>query len=526
MTSLAERFMQVFEGNMDAHGTYTVEEKNSTKGKVEIKKGVRTLKQPVTVELWEKHLAGKIPLGVIPIRQDNTCIWGCVDIDTYPLDHITLAQRIAKLKMPLMVCGSKSGGAHLFLFTKDPVPAVDMRRKLQEFASSLGHGSCEIFPKQTQIDHAKGDVGNWLNMPYYGGVRTTKRHAYSPRGEVMSPEEFLAEVNRLAVEDLDNIEVESPTLHVSDEFADAPPCLQILIGEGFPQGTRNNGLYALAVFARKAFGEKDAVNKIRAYNERYLQPPLEADEVDEITRNVVGKVAKGKRYNYKCTDHPCISYCNKGLCLTRKHGVGADGTPMPTFKPPLTILEGRPRAYFVDADMGDGEIKRVDYYDIADLNNPIKFRNRAMDVCGAYFPEIKGDSFHKLMQALWYEPIKIEAGDELTELGQLQTVLETFCTAKKGNHRQDIRRGKAFLEDGYYWFDITKFWEHLQKVGGLKLEGGKTQLVTILKQLGVETNKQLKVGQKNVKLYRVPERNVSDEIQESIPLPPDDEQHL
>lgn len=529
MTSLAEWFMQVFAGNMEAHGTYTSEERSQSKAKVEIKKGVRTLKQPVTIELWERHLKGITPLGVVPIRPDNTCSWGCIDVDIYPLDHITLAQRIAKLKMPLVVCGSKSGGAHLFLFTKEPVPAIAMKRKLAEFASSLGYGSCEIFPKQSQIDSAHGDVGNWLNMPYYGGARTTKRHGYSRRGEAISPEEFLAEVNRLLVDDLDNIEVTSPALNTNDEFAEAPPCLQLLLGEGFPEGTRNNGLYALAVFARKAFGEKDAVNKIRAYNERFLQPPLEAEEVDEITKNVVGKVAKGKVYNYKCTDHPCIAYCNKGLCLTRKFGVGSDGSMQAQFKPPLTILEGggAVRAYFVDADLGDGEVRRVPYFDIADLNNAVKFRNRAMEICGVYFDKIGGDGFEKLMKALWTDPIRIEAGEELTEIGQVQHILENFVAAKKANHRIEINRGRCFLHEGFYWFHFEKFWDYFTKLGTLKLQGGKTELQNILKQLGVERGRQLKVGAKTPKLYRVPEKNVADAIaQESIPLPPDEDHPL
>ena len=38
--------------------------------------------------MWEDHLKGTDPaLGIIPIRRDNNCIWGCIDWDVYPLDH-------------------------------------------------------------------------------------------------------------------------------------------------------------------------------------------------------------------------------------------------------------------------------------------------------------------------------------------------------------------------------------------------------------------------------------------------------
>ena len=49
------------------------------------------------------------------------------------------------------MCRSKSGGAHLFLFTEEPVTAEDLRNKLTQLAAVLGYGNCEIFPKQIKI---------------------------------------------------------------------------------------------------------------------------------------------------------------------------------------------------------------------------------------------------------------------------------------------------------------------------------------------------------------------------------------
>jgi hypothetical protein len=50
----------------------------------------------------------------------------------------------------------------------------------------------------------------------------------------------------------------------------------------------------------------------------YLDPPLPLNEV-----NIVAKQLEKKDYVYKCSDAPINAHCNKTLCLTRKHGVGA-----------------------------------------------------------------------------------------------------------------------------------------------------------------------------------------------------------
>ena len=66
----------------------------------------------------------------------------------------------------MIVCRSKSGGAHAFLFTKEFVPATVMRVKLKLIASAMGFAGVEIFPKQDYIRVDRGDTGSFLNLPY------------------------------------------------------------------------------------------------------------------------------------------------------------------------------------------------------------------------------------------------------------------------------------------------------------------------------------------------------------------------
>ena len=65
----AGRLMALFEGFDGAHGTHGKTEQSVEKGgKLEIKKSARTVREPVTLELWTDHVAGERPLGSRPDR--------------------------------------------------------------------------------------------------------------------------------------------------------------------------------------------------------------------------------------------------------------------------------------------------------------------------------------------------------------------------------------------------------------------------------------------------------------------------
>ena len=113
-------------------------------------------------------------------------------------------------------------------------------------------------------------------------------------------------------------------LETNDALPEGPPCLQALVQQGFPQGTRNNGLFAIGVYCRKAFPD-NWEQEIETKNTECMDPPLDSKEVQLIVKQV-GK----KDYNYKCNDQPLSSFCNSALCRTRKHGIG--GGAMPTMK--------------------------------------------------------------------------------------------------------------------------------------------------------------------------------------------------
>ena len=85
MEERVKKFKSIFYGLDRAYGQYKSDGQlvnGKASGQAFIKKA------PVTDQLWIDHIEGKDPsLGIIPIRDDSKCIWGCIDIDTYPLDH-------------------------------------------------------------------------------------------------------------------------------------------------------------------------------------------------------------------------------------------------------------------------------------------------------------------------------------------------------------------------------------------------------------------------------------------------------
>ena len=192
MTETAQKFYELFKGSSRAHGTFEVNNTNDIK-----QKGVgKTIRSGgAEIKHWISHLEGDYGLGVIPINEDNKVCWGCIDVDVYPLEFKHLVGLVENLKFPLVVCRSKSGGAHIFLFTKDFVPAGEMQDVLRELSAALGYGGVEIFPKQREILVDRSDVGSWLNMPYFGGNDST-RYGYDNNGMHLNSEAFLEFVEK------------------------------------------------------------------------------------------------------------------------------------------------------------------------------------------------------------------------------------------------------------------------------------------------------------------------------------------
>jgi len=307
---MLDRLSSLFSGLSRAHGEYVIDD---TKG-VKQKGKALTKKAKVTLELWEAHTLGKKGLGIIPIK-DNSCVsFAAIDIDSYEnFDPINIANVIEKNDWPLVVCRSKSGGAHVFVFFSEECEAQPVRAKMKEIATVLGHPTAEIFPKQDRLQN-KEDIGNWINMPYFDHKRTTRYAIHNE--DSLDLAEFLdyAESKRTTLSDFLDLEVSNT------EFEGMPPCLETLIVSGFPKGSMNNALFNMGVYARMKYPE-DWHKKIYEYNDRFMGPGS-SREVQQIIKSI-----DKKKYAYKCQEDPICGYCNKVICGGREFGITSGNSP-------------------------------------------------------------------------------------------------------------------------------------------------------------------------------------------------------
>jgi len=447
-----EKFMAIFEGLDCAYGTYRVSGEPNAKGKSTGQALV--VRKPPTKDLWQRHFDGVDPsLGIIPIRADNTCIWGCIDIDTYPLDLGALVQKIKKLKLPLVCCRSKSGGAHVFAFTKDPVPAGEMQDYLTGCAALIGESGREIFPKQREVLVSRGDTGNFLNLCYHNYQRTL-RYAIKEDGTAASLDEFFGmyEVNVQ-----EKLVLPKPPEKPDTPVKDGPPCLQALCSQGFPEGSRNNGLFSVGIYLKKAFpvGWED---KLMEYNQKYFNPPLGLQEIALIQKQL-----EKKEYRYKCKDDPIKSFCNPALCRQRKHGIGGDGPDSPQLTS-LSKYASEPPLWFLDVNG-----KRIEL-ETESLFNQMFFQKACMERLNVLPPTVKKPDWEALINELLSEMVEMqaitEASEDTTITGRFADLVEEFTThLQQAMDRDEILMGRVWTDEanGVCYLRIKDLEAHLKR---------------------------------------------------------------
>jgi hypothetical protein len=483
-----KKFREIFRGLDRAYGVYykgETKENGKLSGKAYIKK------EPLLEEYYKNHLEGQDPsLGVVPIMDDSNCFWGCCDIDKYPLDFVAIIKKLKLKKIPMSVCRSKSGGAHLFLFTKQSVSATIMRNKLYEIAAYLGYADCEIFPKQTEIKADRGDTGNFLNLPYHGGDESM-RYAMNDEGKSLTVEEFYKHYDDIVLtpKELKEISVADE----SRELKDGPPCLETLMAEGFPEGTRDNALYQYAVYAKKAYPDHWQ-DKISEFNHKYMDPSLSIAQVNKTI-----KQHEKKEYAYKCKDQPMCSHCNSNLCRQRIHGVGPDYEHK---FGDLTKYQSDESVWFLNVDGQRLELTTDQLFDQS------KFRKACMDNLNVLPNPMNTRDWTARIQQLLQGVEIIEMPKEVRKEGRFEQHLDNFINDQgKAMNIEEILIGKAWAEEGKIFFKMSSLEEYLQKKRFTEFT--TTQMGARIKQIGGGDTRK-RVRGKVVYMWFVPDQSVDD----------------
>lgn len=440
--------MSLFEGHNEAHGIYTLTNLDTPDNAGKIKGKAATVKRPVTVELWQDHLAGNRGLGIIPINSKSMVKFAALDIDTYPLDLGDLNRKIQENKLPLIVTRTKSGGAHLYIFMTDWADAGMVQRKMREFAVMLGYGDCEIFPKQTKILPERGDIGQWINMPYFR-ANNSDRYALNHDGKPMSLIEFVDYVKRR------KIHAQVLATHTTssvDILVGGPPCLNHLVAKGFPSGTRNNGLFNLGVYAQKAF--PDSWERVLdEMNQRFMDPPLSSTEVLGVIKSL-----NKKDFQYMCAQPPIKQHCDANKCRNCEFGIGGGGAGLPTFGT-LVKVDTQPPIWFLDVE-GGGRME----LSTEDLLTCRNFQKRALEFLNLVPPLVKHEVWQDIVRRLVSTLSIVEVPPESTKAGQLMAHLEEFCTSRvQGKTHDELLLGKPWTNNKRHYFRLRDFFAYLDR---------------------------------------------------------------
>lgn len=337
------QFSHWFAGNSRCHGvTELTGEIN--KGKAECNSYL--IHAAATSTDYYNHLSGSQGIGISPLMDDDTCVFGALDIDHCNYDLSYIVKAICDYNLPLLPCRSKSGKLHLYIFFREPTPAKDVIEILQWYRMAFGLSSkTEIFPKQTHTTVTQ--YPSWINLPYFGSTRT----ALFPESITLG--EALLRMNDICITYKDHKEFLK-----SLYFYEAPPCIQsgILLRNLTP-GERNNWLFAYGVFL--LFKELDLNDYLSQFNAS-LSDPLSEKEIQSTVTGL-----QKKTYFYPCKSLP---FCNKNLCRSQKYGY--------TYKLSSGLSYGLITQYLVDPPYYEWDVngQTLIFYTESDLLNQNRFR--------------------------------------------------------------------------------------------------------------------------------------------------------
>tara|TARA_R110000851_G_scaffold271354_2_gene423967 strand:+ start:5649 stop:7184 length:1536 start_codon:yes stop_codon:yes gene_type:complete len=498
-----DRFMKLFQGYQQAHGQYRVQ-KREADGKMSGR--AVTVSEAATKEHFESHLkGGDYILGIIMLKDDNSCNFGVIDIDIR--GEVKLKDTLDELEKkiqdtPLVMCRSKSGGAHLYLFCEPAIAAIDMVSKLNEFAAGLGYGGVEIFPKQ--ISRANDlDRGNWINLCYWDGDET-ERHAIH-NGKKLNLEQFLdlAEKKRTSYEELEKLQPD-----LVDNFADGPPCLQHIMTMGFPEGGRNISLFNVGVYYRKK-NPDDWQEDLMRFNYENLDQPLPSGEVNSLVKSV-----SKKDYAYTCKQSPICNYCEKSKCMKREFGVGGYGGGQAIEISAITKYETENRQsvrWYIEIG---GERIEVTTQQLLDQRQLQKLCVEKLNKCPATMP---GPKWEQAINSLLESVEIIQDPDDASPQGQFEKMLDSFLTGKvQARHRDEIMNGKPWndTDEGKVFFRSEDLFIYLE-ARRFRYQS-QHQVWSWLRSTGGD-RKTFRIKSKPVKVWSVPAPQFYDDDELEIP---------
>jgi hypothetical protein len=437
----------------------------------------------ITEDDYRLHLHGKKSIGIQPCDDNGLACFGAIDIDPKvykDLDIKKYLDIIQEKELPLIPIKSKSGGLHLYLFTKEFVKAKVIRDFLEQvlFLFKLPI-TTEIFPKQTKLgSDTNGNKvnGNFINLPYFN---KSERVALDPSGKEMPLDLFLkvVEINKADIEKLENISnnlIRKELTGGAEEFKDGPPCLEILSKNKMTDG-RDRFLYNYMVFAKKKYPDN--------WGKMVLKAGRNYFEFDQIwTDNYIEKKIKNwekQEKGHTCHDDLLAPVCIKSECVKRKFGIISDKKINWPLMTNLIKVDFKPDPeYYFTVEREDGETKQVHAKNVHRIESQKELRALLMEQVHIVPPTIKGNDFYEILKNL-FEKSKIEVlepaeGTNPSDI--LKAHINRYINDPQAKKYNSFKSGRPLLDDEYAYFLYSAFYDDL-KTYEWKESSAKTSLM-------------------------------------------------
>ena len=470
-----KRYIKFFDGYRAAYGLADFEHEEAVvdpeRGK---KKPVyRWNYEPLTEEIYQSHLEGKISIGIQPCNENSEARLGVIDVDPKDYDDFNkkfFIDIIQDYDLPLIPIESKSGGLHLCLFMDSFINAKDIVAFLTNLLPLFKlKPNNEIFPKQTELtrDEETGKLkpGQFINLPYYGD----KRRALNEDGTPFKIDEFLQVVEanlvskdqlKIITEGLDKKIYEG----VNVDFIDGPPCLadvsKIANKEGFDG--RDRFLYNYHVLVKMKYPD-DWEKKVKNAPVKFFDETHALAWSDQKLKSKVTSWTKTEK-GYTCTADPIASFCKKGICVKKKFGVlsGSKGSyPVLTNLRKIEIFEEPEYEFDVTKPDGIGKAT-VHCRSVEHLNDQRKRRNAISKAAGFLPPLIKGEEEQRVMDDLYKTQKAISPPKGTSPKEKLHDVLHAKINRPKATNDAAFKSGSVLIEGEYAFIKLEKFYDRLR----------------------------------------------------------------
>ena len=461
------RFLELFDGSKRKYGIFKPSGLKRADGKVEGKYDWKEFpKDGSELSLFKDHINGVHSIGIVPIREDSTCSYGCIDVDK--IKSVEEANEVlAKIKswnLPFVPFKSKSGGVHAYLFIDGSVPAKELKTKLTQLSLKLGRpkNTIDIFPVQTKLN--SDGTGNQINVPYFNAKDTGPERRWAIKdydmNNLLTVEEFLKmHINRITPADLLKVGFK--------EISDNAPCIDYYLDNKVGEGERDKALLQYGCVMRKKFdGDEDKIrDAMHDFSENYFlskdgfsskefatkvsQVMKKRDVVDQKDETDIWQVRNN------CRQIADLGHCDKVGCRTRKFGLVEKVVMVTDYRMIMT----NPRRHLLTMVNEQGEEIIISMTtDQLWTQNAIAKRCWEEQVQWTHLPS---DEFQTMKDG-WFSIMKvIDSYDEGEErLAEFFAILNAFIDEKRGaNDITQLDYGMVYKSDKnhrYFW-NATSF---------------------------------------------------------------------